>query len=232
LDGEYYLHGYPLQELSSAIRNESQNELKDKMIYHIFDIVITDKDVNIQKDLCEARLWKIKLLRDAFTLPNINFVESRKPVNPESLKQDYLLKRQQGYEGLIIRVLGKPYESGKTTNMIKLKGSFREEFRIVGFKEGKGKHQGLIIFRCRITEDTIAKAVEYMNEREIPVTEVNIENPIDTEFNVSPALPDSERKKMLEEGESYIGKLYTVEFQDWSKLLKPMRPKGIAIYQP
>ena len=166
-----------------------------------------------------------------YDLKNIVFINSIQPRTPLELKEEYFRARRQNYEGLIIRVLSRPYESGKSTGLIKLKGSFREEFRIVGFKEASGKHTGLIMFRCRMTEDTIQKAVDYMNSKDIPVTEVDITRPGNIEFWVTPKATEQERKNMFEQGESYVGKLYTVEFQDWSTALKPVRPKGIEVLE-
>lgn len=234
LDGEYYLHGVQLQDISSAIRVETQCELKDRMIYYIFDVVTTQDGI-LSSDVCKTRLWNIKLLRDAcakYDLKNIVFAESNKPSSPDSLKADYLLKKDQNYEGLIARVLSRPYESGKSSGLIKIKGSFREEFIIVGFKAAKGKHSDMVIFRCRMTEKTIERAVEYAIKRNMDISQVDIRNPGRIEFWVTPAATEDERRDMFENAKSYEGKLYTVEFQDWSNQLKPTRPQGIALYHP
>ena len=229
-DGEYYLHGMSLQAISSAVRLESQSEAKTKLEYHIFDIVVTTPDGIISNDRAEDRLWWVHTFKGANRTNLIKFVESRKPRDIASMIADYNDKRSNGYEGLIIRVLGKKYESGRSSSLIKMKGLFREEFRITGVSEGTGKHAGLAVFKCCLTEQSIERARNYMNDREIPVTEFNIAHPRDVSFNVTPKATEDERRKMFEEGASYIGKLYTVEFQDWSKDFKPLRPIGISLY--
>lgn len=232
LDGEYYLHGLPLQAISSAVRSEAQTEIKSTLQYHIFDVVITSEDGVISNDDSRTRLWKVHSLSTMFKLNLVKFVESKKPIGSQDMLQDYLQKRKDNYEGIIVRVSSKKYESGRTPNMIKVKSLFREEFRIIGFSEGSGKHAGLIVFKCSLTEQSIERARKYMNDKDIPVTEFNLENPKSVQFSVNPKATEAERKKMFEEGSIYIGKLYTVEFQDWSKEFKPLRPIGIAIYEP
>lgn len=232
LDGEYYSHGESLQDISGAVRFEGQNAFKDKLVYHVFDIVTTI-DSFIVPDDCRTRLWWVHMFAEYYPgLKLVEFVKSEKPECWQDIKADYMKKRSENYEGLILRVSNKPYVSGRNTNMMKLKPSFREEFLITGYKEAKGKHAGLIIFKCQLTEASIQKAKDYMVSKGKEITDVDITCLKDITFSVTPAATEEDRKKMLEDGDSYIGKLYTVEFQDWTNMLKPQRPKGIAIYTP
>lgn len=232
LVGEYYAHGQKLQNISGAIRNESQSDLKSSLIYYVFDIVATTKDGDIIPDECKTRLWNLKLLRDGIAdlkLGHVNITESFQPSSSGSLKKLFLDAQAKGYEGLMIKLLDRKYVPGSRAHVIKLKSSFREEFQIIGFKEGKGKHAGMIIFQCSLTPETINKAVEYFNSKGTPITEVDINNIYDNKFSVTPAVDEETRKLMFANGADYIGKMYTVEFQDWYNTLKPARPIGIEV---
>lgn len=235
LDGEYYNHNMKLQEITSAARVQKQTEEKDQLIYYIFDIVLTDQDNNIYDIKCSERLLLLKKFREFFEeyeFARIVFVTSIAYNNAKSIKKLYLDQLKNGYEGLIMRILDRPYESGKNKNMIKLKQKLREEFTIIGFSSGKGKSSKAIMFKCQIDERTIALAMQYL-ARTGKVPKYTFDNVKKRDFKVTPQGTIESREQMLKDAQenpdNYIGKMYSIEFQDWSEEFKPIRPSGIEI---
>lgn len=78
-----------------------------------------------------------------------------------------------------------------------------EEFKIIGFHEGKGDEKGLVIWDC-ITKE---------------------EKP----FSVRPKGNAEQRKELYNNGNKYIGKKLTVIFQEYHESGIPRFPVGKAI---
>jgi ATP-dependent DNA ligase len=141
------------------------------------------------------------------------------------------------YEGLMLKVADAIYEPGynnyHSRQMIKIKELFREEFLISGYKTGKGRDEHKLTLVCKLTQSSVTKALEYLHMKNKPVS-IDPYAAIGFEFKVKPALDDIEAKKFYEEvmsGEvEIIGKLYTVEFRDWSDKFIPQQPVGKAIF--
>jgi ATP-dependent DNA ligase len=239
LDGEYYCHGMSLQSVSSAVRSEDQSEDKDRLLYYIFDVPIT-KDNKILPVKCKARMQSIMLLNKYFAHMNfthIVFVQTWQPKSAIVLKILYLKAIKEQYEGLVMKISDEIYEPGHNNyhskNMIKLKEKLREEFYIISYKTGVGKAEGKIIIQCELTEDTITKAVDYFRRKGKLYT--NCPNSArGNRFWVKPAMTDIESeelyKKVLNDEITIIGRLYTVEFHDWSDKFIPTQPVGVEFY--
>ena len=76
----------------------------------------------------------------------------------------------QGYEGIVLRHPGMPYESGKrSAALVKLKPHRTDEFEVVAVEEAKGKDAGTPVFVCRTAADPPqtfrARPVGTMQER-------------------------------------------------------------------
>lgn len=240
LDGEYYLHEKSLQSITSAIRSEQQSAEKDELIYHIFDIPMTLANNSVAPVVCVDRLKLLRVFREYFAKFNftkIIFIGSTMPKNAATLKASYLKALKDKYEGLIFRIDDRLYEPGHndyhSSNIIKIKELLRDEFLIVGFKTGKGKAEGKIILTCVTTEKTIQHAGEYLASRG-RIIEGNMDFLVGSKFNVTPKLPDQEKidlyNRALEDNSIILGKLYTVEFTDWSNACLPLRGVGISLF--
>ncbi|CAN0384657.1 unnamed protein product [Ascophyllum nodosum] len=117
-----------------------------------------------------------------------------------------------------------PYSNSSRKFMIKLKQVFREEFTIVGYTDGRGKDEGLIIYKCQQTANSIDRAFE-AKQLKIDNVLINLDalkkNP--KQFNVRPNGTEESRREEYEkmnkrndgECETYFekhiqGKLYSV----------------------
>jgi ATP-dependent DNA ligase len=138
-----------------------------------------------------------------------------------------------GYEGLIMR-LDTPYNNVNRKSMYKLKELITEEFRVIGFTEGTGKMEKTIMYICELTDKSKQMAMEYLQARN------RTWESSDTKFNVTPMGSLDERRDMFklmhryeDDGRKhfdvhYRNRLYTVQFNNWSKFLKPMCPIGVG----
>lgn len=195
-DGEIYVHGRPLQEISGAVRKEELNLLfteNDWLEYHIYDIINDD----IQKE-------RLKKLQDIFTpykegdtfiklvttcgLENANIFEKDFSYSIKSKHDEFV---EQGYEGAIIRTWEGQYERGfRSNHLIKVKEFLDEEFEIIG---------------CKISNSNSIEESFVFELRN------NIDNQT---FFARPTGTGKMKKKWFENISSYIGKKATVRFQE------------------
>ena len=120
-----------------------------------------------------------------------------------------------GYEGAMLRNTNGEYlasadKASRSSDLVKLKPKHTDEFKIIGYTQGKrGKDKGAIIWIC------------------------STEN--DNEFNVTPKdMTYEERYDLFIDceknfDEKYFNKMMTVEYEDLSKAGVPQRAKAVII---
>lgn len=135
LDGELYVHGLPLQKISSLVKRKQFDS--SKLQYIVYDTIAnaTYRD-------------RYKLLQE-WILPNYYGLQiAPTTIDPDEDKiMDYLhFAISTGYEGLIIRQDTAPYQDGKRApQLIKVKKFLDEEFTVISILESK---DGWAILRC------------------------------------------------------------------------------------
>lgn len=105
LDGELYVHGWPLQRINGAITPVRTGVSNDTPLvqYHIFDTV------HFQQSF-ETR-WNS--LPHAIQLPHVHFVETKLVHSPNEADAFYKEKVDDGYEGIMYRLGKCPYTTPK-----------------------------------------------------------------------------------------------------------------------
>jgi len=129
LDGELYIHGKTLQEMSKLIKKHRPESLGIE--YHLYD-QITD-------EVFQERIT------DLFgAVPHWSLHTCLKPVSTfsvhtmDQVMQHHTAYRNQGYEGTMLRFGTDSYQHGKRSRtLLKLKEFQDEEFMITGVIEGK-----------------------------------------------------------------------------------------------
>lgn len=130
LDGELYVHGVPLQEISGAARKEESGLFasNDWLEYHIYDIINID---NVHETQSQR-------IRNLLTLNLINMQTSIKIVIPTVVENQKEVEKlhnkfvSEGYEGLILRDPNGEYKfNQRTRNLLKVKQYQDEEFEIL-----------------------------------------------------------------------------------------------------
>jgi len=137
VDGELYLHGTSLQQISSFIKK--RQDVSDNIQFYIYDLF---------SELPFARRW-------AYAEERIKFsgVVRKTPTflvkDEEQLFKFQAKAISEGYEGAMLRHSDSPYEPGKRSkSLLKVKTFLDDEFEIVGVKEGEKTFEGMAIFIC------------------------------------------------------------------------------------
>lgn len=119
--------------------------------------------------------------------------------------EDYMdVCLSKGYEGVVLRDPCGLYEVGhRSWSLQKHKRFHEEEFEITGFAEGVGREKGAVIWEC--------------------VTKTG------KTFRVRPTGDHDQRRKWLTDAPSYIGKMLTVCFQEYTQQGVPRFPVAKAI---
>lgn len=145
-DGEMYIKGEILSEISSAVRK--RNVKTNKIKFHIFDVACEEL---IQSE----RIRIITNLREPLRARNVENIIIVGTERPDSNQEAQELTDQwirEGYEGGIFRDMKATYQFGKRAKtMVKLKRSQDKEFKIAGVIGGENAPE-LGIFIC-IAED-------------------------------------------------------------------------------
>lgn len=212
LDGEFYIHGKPLQEISGIVRKEVKEDKykeiiiqsKDDLEYHIFDICLKNDSGFVDR---------FKILENMFAELTEIFVGELKiklvdtTVIKDEMSGDIAFEQyiNNGYEGVVYKSNTKyeySSEREKRSNLyLKRKKQLDAEFEIVDFREGKGKFKGMVIFTLKTQEGN--------------------------EFNCVPMGTSEYRKNIyndcLDNFNNFKGKYAKVKFDDYSKIMTPVR---------
>lgn len=208
LDGELYTDKIEFQVISGLIHlhedKVSEEDLVhiDKVDYYVYDFIDTNKpDLTFdeRKTFLNSFL-KDNLKKDSRVISVPSFI-----VN----KLDDITKYHEefvsdGFEGTMVRDMKGPYEYGKRSKYLqKYKDTFDDEFKIVGYHEGKGDEKGAVIWKC-ITKDK-------------------------KEFSARPRGSFELRRELFLKADSYIGKWLTVLYKGYTPDGVPREPRGKAI---
>lgn len=198
LDGELYVHGVALQTINSWIPKPGQS-LKEESVqieYHVYDIPINDKPWSYRKEFLNG--YDIKF-------DHIKIVDTWEVENEDEALEMVEIFLADGYEGGILRNHHGLYEWGKrSSNLLKMKKFIDEEFKIVGYYDGKGKDKGKVVWVCE-----------------------NNDGSGDT-FHCRPRGTMKERGEWFKNAESFMGRLLTVRFQYRTEKNIPFLPVGIV----
>ena len=131
LDGELYIHGWPLQRISGACRLKTWDDKCSNLQYWIYDIVDTENTFSKRLDVLNDLSIKFK------DNNKIKFLEHEYKTGWSDVKKLHDKYVSEGYEGLVGRKPDKLYVPGKrSSDWIKVKEYQEDSFRIIGWKPG------------------------------------------------------------------------------------------------
>jgi DNA ligase-1 len=200
LDGELYVHGWDFERIISAVKAEKMDT--NKLQYHIFDVPSVDDDFSGRDVVLRSfkETDRVKLVKCVF-ITN---------ANDNTIKNYHKTIVKDGYEGVIIRDADAKYLwRHRDKRLLKYKEFIDEEFPIVGYSCGTGNDEGAIVFKCHVGGKRNIGTKGYFSVR--PKGEITV------------------RRSMYNNGWSYIGKMLTVRFQNWSSEGVPIFPVGLSI---
>lgn len=162
LDGELYVHGWPLQRINGAVTPVRLQPNADtlQVQYHIFDRVSYELSFRERREI---------LLEKFQLFPNgISLVQTTQAKSEGEANEFYATCVRMGYEGMMYRLGDCPYTRAKQVNLrqrlglsetklrflsdkdnrtwhlLKRKDWQDDEFACVGVEEGVGKREGMI----------------------------------------------------------------------------------------
>ena len=198
LDGELYMKKIPFELLSGQIKQAQHHKDFDikNIKFMVFDCFKTE---NITIPFSERTLFLKNKINSIYN--NIKYVETYTIHNYKDFKKYYTIFMNKKYEGIMIRVIDSPYEISKRSKYLKKYKEFKdEEYKIIGYNEGKGKFKKTPIWICETKDGK--------------------------KFNVTPCGNIEYRKKLFLNANDYIGQLLTVTYQELSKRGVPRFPIG------
>lgn len=130
LDGEVYLHGKTLQEISSLVKRP--REESEELVYHVYDTVSDLPYLERISIICNE---SIPLYQWQAPVQLLCFYRVK---DMGELKRHHEVNLLEGYEGTMLRHGLKGYEDGKRSqSLCKLKEMSDLEVLIVGVEQGK-----------------------------------------------------------------------------------------------
>jgi DNA ligase-1 len=198
-DGELFLMGVEFNDISHFVRPQLPVEGSERIEYHVFDAVVFDKDFATR--YVNDVVSRIEMYRRTMAIIRTNIHIKSVPTllvgyDQKAMNDQHDEWVDMGYEGLMIRIVSsKGYEPKRTNDLIKYKLFIDDDFKIVGYEEGKGKlvnHLGAFI----------------------------LEVDVNGESKTFKAKPDGEQGRLAQiwkERDEWIGKKVIVVFQNYSR---------------
>ena len=211
-------HLYP--ELDIVMTHLDTNTLNGEIYkhgMHLQDITSAVKKPNSDSPQLEFHVFeipdnsgtykeKLELLNkiDNSGLDFVKIIRAIEVNSHEEIKEYFDLQRAKGYEGIIVRNADCVYEYNvRSSQVFKYKEALDAEYKIVGYKLDKKGHP---VFRCITSEDDG-----------------------EHEFHVKLKGTDAERKRIAENADQWVGQWLNIEFENYSKDRKPLKPVGIGL---
>ena len=183
LDGELFSKDLTFQQITSlgrkSVNVSSESERLQLWVYDMVDLQSTFHKRYIDWSYITNGLTNVRQV----------------PTFIVKSEEDIFAKHKQfvkdGWEGTMVRNLNSLYKlNARSDDLLKLKDFLDEEFKIVGFKSGKGKYEKVPTFELI----TLAGVT----------------------FEAVPKGTEEEREQYLKDAKSYIGKFATVRFFEWT----------------
>lgn len=144
VDGELYSNDIPFEELSGYCRRKKTIPSHQKVIYHVFDIVLLNT------------CFQERLQYFPTETENIHRVPTKEIDKMEQVKENLMRYMEDGYEGIILRNRQGLYQDGhRSWDLQKYKLFQEEEFIITGYTEGTGREEGMVVWQCETKQGKI-----------------------------------------------------------------------------
>jgi len=199
-DGELYAHNVSFPELVSLVKGSTRDpHERQKVNFHVFDLAH------------EAELPWSERKKKLGALPTARHIKKVPAVAAYTDKEVHALRREfenKGFEGVMVRTSEGKYEPGtRSKSLFKAKSFEDDEFPIVGIAQGKGAHEGALVWLCETKDGK--------------------------RFGATPKMSVYARQRMFQEVrksfDDYKGKPLRVKFQELTPDGVPRFPIAIGI---
>ena len=156
LDGELFMGRENFEECGIFRKKHPDSEewKKAGVKYQIFDApnhkgMFEDRQKHIKKVI----KMRCDLKSNVGKCPLI-LTTQKKVKNEEEVKMMFQKLVSKGAEGIMLRAPQSPYEAKRSSFLLKVKQSFDDECKIIGYKEGSGKYKGMLgAFHCQLLKN-------------------------------------------------------------------------------
>lgn len=197
VDGELFSPDMTLQDIVSGAKKKSDRT--DRLQFWVYDMVTPRQTFMARLDRITAALGDDPSESWPLVLVPTHLVEDE-----AEMREHHARHMEHGFEGTIVRSANGAYKDGKrSADLLKVKDFVDDEFEIVGFKDGKGNDDGLVIWEC-VTA----------NGRP---------------FTARPMGTNEDRADKFKNGADYVGRFLTVRFLYYTPDGSPFHPVGTGI---
>lgn len=201
VDGENFTFDMTFEDITGICRTMIAGEEKHKKSKAIRFHAFDTFHLKHMDTPFEARYERLRRLVDG--LKNTHVVRTELMRSKEHVPEKLAKYLEEGYEGLMMRNAHGTYKlDARSNDLLKAKQFVTEEYRIVAFSEAEGRDAGTVIWECESKNGT---------------------------FHVRPRGSLEYRRKCFDDGNSYIGKMLTVQYQNLTDNGMPRFPVGIAV---
>jgi hypothetical protein len=249
LDGEFYYHGMPLQEISGYARGSHDSETGRKSMINLIIYDFCDRSNKTFADRyevlesCKSIIAANAELSEMMELEtgNVLLSETRLYHTTDEIMDYYDQAIANNYEGIMVRLPEGVYESSRSKSLIKIKPTISYEYECVGYEFGNGKDSDIPTIRCKIGEQGVANANEWWFHRtgKSSIEKRNKDHTFCAKFK---GLTETEQRSLGNEFQvieangktgfenHYLGRMVEIEFLNFSVDGKPEKPncKGFA----
>lgn len=144
----------------------------------------------------------LQALFDQYHFKHLVLVQTEHCESEDNMKEMHARYVENGYEGIMLRNKHGIYENNRSVHLQKYKEFFDMECKIVGYKEGEGAESGCVIWLCELNGK---------------------------QFACRPRGTREEREVLFQEGDTYVGKMLSVRYQEMTDEGLLRFPVGLAI---
>ena len=232
LDGELYSDTLTFQEVAGTVRRikkVTDSEILNQISYKVFDCFSIEDNPNYNFNLRLQTLRTLffgnhkengthyltdkagnktlvnrRLYKDGELTSPVTLIETLKIESEAEVYEMYDMFMRAGAEGIMIRNVDGLYKlNHRSADLQKYKQFEDSEYKIIDFTEGSNNEKGAVVWVCETKDEKI--------------------------FNVRPRGTVESRRKHFENGDTYIGKMLTVRYQELTDDGIPRFPVGISI---
>ncbi|MDQ6971302.1 MAG: DNA ligase [Mariprofundaceae bacterium] len=158
LDGELWTKRGDFEQIVSIVRRQQAHDGWKRLSYRIFE-------VPHQSGGLLARLDVLKAYLADHPHPYLHIIEQKHCKNQSQLKRYLQQLVSQGAEGVVVRNPAAPYQTGRSSDVLKLKNYRDTECTIVGYKPGKGQLKGQTgALLCRMLDGAVISIGSGLNQ--------------------------------------------------------------------
>ena len=150
-DGELLIPGKGFNYVDGVV-NSINHPDKQKVTYNIFDMYQNEKPLPYST----RRLLIDKTIKENERVKVVPvLLEVKLPEDEDLLMDKFLEVTSRGGEGVMLNDRFATYKHRRGSHLLKLKGTWRLDMKVVGLKEGKGKYEGKIgSLECEAVDET------------------------------------------------------------------------------